>query len=72
MVSEKTKTTYANIIATVTLAVFLLFWTMIDKRLTTLETTQRKIDCAVSYLHGLIAPQPSQGHTSSPKGTLQP
>ena len=44
------KTRFGNIITTIAIAVFLVFWTLIDRRLSNLESRMRSLELQVTAI----------------------
>jgi hypothetical protein len=44
------KTRFSNIITTIAIAVFLVFWTLIDRRLSNLESRMRSLELQVTAI----------------------
>lgn len=64
--SQKNKVNrYGNIITTVALAVFLILWTIIDRRLQDLETRMRSLELKVTAISAKLGIDANEQYSSS-------
>ena len=61
---------YGNIIATIAIAVFLVFWTLIDRRLQNLEIRMRSLELQVTAISVRLGVDTDSQYSSDTAGPL--
>ena len=64
------KTRFGNIITTIAIAVFVIFWTLIDRRLSNLEARMRSLELQVTAISVQLGIEPGKQYGSSTASPL--
>ena len=68
--AQTNKTRFGNIIATIAIALFLVFWTLIDRRLQNLEDRMRSLELQVTAISVQLGIEP-EARLSSLRSSAQ-
>jgi len=64
------KTKFGNIITTIAIAVFFVFWTLIDRRLSNLESRMRSLELQVTAISVQLGIEPGKQYGSDTASPL--
>lgn len=70
MTNSQKNNRYGNIITTIAIAVFLLLWTVIDRRLQDLETRMRSLELKVTAISAKLGIDTNEQYSSSTTSPL--